>query len=85
MTPYEVAQAGFWLTLQQAAIAVIMYTVLVFVLLRIANYLSGFEVDDVLDRIQEQDPRGMAIYLSVRYAVHGLGIAMILASVFQYA
>lgn len=82
MTPQEVAQAGFWLTMQYATIAVLMYSVLVFVLLRIANKLSGINFDS---SFQNMDPRSQSIYLSTRYAVHGFSIAIVLASVFQYA
>lgn len=82
MTPYEIAQAGFWLTLQNAVVAVLMYTVLVFTLLRLANKLSGISFNEIF---QDMDRRSQAIYLSTRYAVHGLSIAIVLASVFKYA
>lgn len=82
MTPQEIAQAGFWLTMQYATIAVLMYSVLVFVLLRVANKLSGINFGLAFDNM---DSRSQSIYLSTRYAVHGFSTAIILAAVFQYA
>lgn len=82
MTPQEVAQAGFWLTMQYATIAVLMYSVLVFALLRVANKLSGINFSQAFDNM---DSRSQSIYLSTRYAVHGFSIAVVLAAVFQYA
>lgn len=82
MTPFEVAQAGFWLTLQNAVVSVVMFTVLVFVLLRIANKLSGIKFTETFSTMS---PRDQGIYLSVRYASLSLSAALIIAASFLYA
>lgn len=84
MTPFEVAQAGFLLTLMNAGVAVLYFAVVTFGLLRIADRISGLNFKRAIDLI-EMDQRSMAIYLSVRYAVLGLGNALILAAVFLYS
>lgn len=84
MTPFEVAQQGFALTLANALAAILMFALITFVLLRIADRLSGLNFRGGIDLI-EHDARALAVYLSVRYAVLGLGCAIILASVFLYS
>lgn len=84
MTVFEVAQAGFLLTLINAGVAVLLFSVITFALLRIADKISGINFRKAVDKI-EDDPRAMAVYLSVRYAVLGIGSALILASVFLYS
>lgn len=84
MTPFDIAQAGFVLTLEQAAAAVLMFAIVTFVLLRIADKLSGLDFKRAVDSI-EQNPTALASYLAVRYAVLGLGNALVIASVFLYA
>jgi len=82
--PIQVAQAGFLLTLLNAAVAVTMFSTITFVLLRIANALSHITFKDSYEIVM-QNPTALAIYLSVRYAVLGLGNALIIASIFKYA
>lgn len=84
MTPFEVAQAGFLLTLLNAGVAVLFFALVTFGLLRIADKISGLNFHRAINLI-EDDPRAMTVYLSVRYAVLGLGNALILASVFLYS
>lgn len=84
MDPIQVAQAGFYITLMNAAAAVTMFSVITFVLLRVANYLSHLTFKESY-AIVASDPRALSVYLSVRYAVLGLGNALIIASIFKYA
>jgi hypothetical protein len=82
--PIQIAQAGFYITLMNAAAAVTMFSVITFLLLRIANHLSGVTFSKAYSII-EYDTRALSLYLSVRYAVLGLGNALIIASIFKYA
>jgi len=82
--PIQIAQAGFYITLMNAAAAVTMFSVITFLLLRIANHLSHITFSKAYFSMST-DTRALALYLSVRYAVLGLGNALIIASVFKYA
>lgn len=84
MTPFEVAQASFWLTLLNAGVAIVMYAVIVFSLLRIADKISGANFGESFQKVTEL-PLALAIYLGLRYFVLGIGSAMILAASFMYA
>lgn len=84
MDPIQIAQAGFYITLMNAAAAVTIFSVITFLLLRIANHLSHITFSEAYERIS-QDTRALSLYLSVRYAVLGLGNALIIASIFKYA
>jgi hypothetical protein len=83
MTPLQIAQQAFYLTLINAGVAVVAFSVVTFLLLRIANLLSGIHFETSYKMIS-QDNRALALYLSVRYAVLGLGNAMILSAIFMY-
>ena len=84
MTPFEIARAGFWLTMLNAGVAIVMYSVIVFALLRLADRISKVNFRQSLDIIND-NPMALSVYLSARYFVLGTGSALILASAFLYS
>lgn len=84
MNPLDLAKAGFLLTLTNAAVAILMFSVITFVLLRIANKLSDIHFGTSYNTIAT-NPMALAVYLSVRYAVLGFGNAIIIAAIFMYS
>ena len=84
LSPMEIAQAGFLLTLTNAAVAVLAFSVITFVMLRAADWLSGLNLRKAID-VVETDPKALALYLGARYFVLGIGNALILASIFMYS
>lgn len=83
MDQIDVVMVGFFVSLAKAAVSVVMFSTITFLLLRIANHLSHISFNEAYRRIYD-DSRALTIYLSVRYAVLGLGNAYIIASNFMY-
>ena len=83
MDQIDVVVIGFLVSLAKATISVLMFSTITFLLLRVANKLSGINFGMSYSLIQN-DPKALSIYLSVRYAVLGLGNAYIIASNFLY-
>lgn len=83
MEQFDVVFLGFLVSLAKATVSVLMFSTITFLLLRLANKLSGINFGMSYSLIQN-DPKAVAIYLSVRYAVLGLGNAYIIASNFMY-
>lgn len=83
MEQLDVVQLGFFVSLAKAAVSVLMFSTITFLLLRLANKLSGIHFESSYSLIQN-NPVALSIYLSVRYAVLGLGNAYIIASNFMY-
>lgn len=83
MDQIDVVMVGFLVSLAKATISVLMFSTITFLLLRVANKLSGIHFESSYSLIQT-DPKAVSIYLSVRYAVLGLGNAYIIASNFLY-
>lgn len=83
MEQLDVVIIGFLVSLAKATVSVLMFSTITFLLLRLANKLSGIHFETTYRTIQ-YDPKAVAIYLSVRYAVLGLGNAYIIASNFLY-
>lgn len=83
MDQIDIVTVGFLVSLAKATISVIMFSTITFFLLRIANKLSGIHFESSYALI-EQDAKALSMYLSVRYAVLGLGNAYIIASNFMY-
>ncbi len=84
MTQFDIVQFGFFVTLAKAAMSVLMFSTITFLLLRIANKLSHVDFKESLGIIQG-NPTALSTYLSVRYAVLGLGNALIIAANFMYS
>lgn len=83
MDQIDVVTIGFFVSLAKATISVLMFSTITFILLRVANKLSGIHFETSYQLIQN-DARALSAYLSVRYAVLGLGNAYIIASNFLY-
>lgn len=83
MDQIDVVTIGFFVSLAKATISVLMFSTITFLLLRVANKLSGVHFESSYREIST-DANALAIYLSVRYAVLGLGNAYIIASNFLY-
>lgn len=83
MDQIDVVTIGFFVSLAKATISVVMFSAITFLLLRLANKLSGVSFDSAYTTISG-DPKALSVYLSVRYAVLGLGNAYIIASNFLY-
>jgi hypothetical protein len=83
MDQIDVVVIGFLVSLAKATISVIMFSTITFLLLRLANKLSGIHFESSYREIA-LDPKALSVYLSVRYAVLGLGNAYIIASNFMY-
>lgn len=83
MDQIDVVVVGFLVSLAKATISVLMFSTITFLLLRVANKLSGIHFESSYTRI-EDNAQALSMYLSVRYAVLGLGNAYIIASNFLY-
>ena len=83
MDQIDVVVVGFLVSLAKATISVLMFSTITFLLLRVANKLSGIRFEHAY-MVVGTDPKALSIYLSVRYAVLGLGNAYIIASNFLY-
>lgn len=83
MEQFDVVFLGFLVSLTKATVSVLMFSTITFLLLRVANKLSGIHFESSYSLIQT-DPKALSIYLGVRYAVLGLGNAYIIASNFMY-
>ncbi len=83
MDQIDVVVVGFLVSLAKATISVLMFSTITFLLLRVANKLSGISFNSAYMTLSG-NPQALSMYLSVRYAVLGLGNAYIIASNFLY-
>lgn len=83
MDQFDVVVLGFLVSLSKAAVSVIMFSTITFILLRLADRISGIRFSDEFG-VVSSDAKALAFYLSARYAVLGLGNAYIIASNFMY-
>lgn len=83
MEQLDIVILGFLVSLTKAAVSVLMFSTITFLLLRLANKLSGVHFETAFSKI-EADPKALSVYLSVRYAALCLGNAYIIASNFLY-
>lgn len=83
MEQFDIVIVGFLVSLAKATVSVLMFSTITFLLLRIADKLSSIRFAHAY-LVVSTDPKALAVYLSARYAVLGLGNAYIIASNFLY-
>lgn len=78
---FDAANAAFWLNLRTGLVAWLMFTVLLFLVLRVSDKMAGINFRSGFDII-EQDPVALAHYFGERHKSLSISGAIIIAAVF---
>lgn len=78
---FSAANAAFWLNLRTGVVAWALFTALTFLVLRVADRISGIDFKRGFDTI-ESDPVALAHYFGERHKSLSISGAIIIAAVF---
>lgn len=78
---YDVANIAFWLNFRNAFVAWLLFTILLFAVLRFADKVAGIKFRESFDKI-ESDPQALAHYFGERHKSLAISGAIIIAAVF---